>query len=371
MRQIFTAILLVLSISVLGQKVKQMTPTLSLLVNKSLEGEKSFNKQKEICETIFKKLDSLGENEDHALEDKYIYENCYTVENYWDILAPGCNWYEGYAGDTVRASSCLKSMKGINYSAGNAGDLSYKTAWIEGAVGYGIGEYLLYRFPPHQPRITKIIVVNGYVKSEKAWRENSRVKRLKVYYNGKPFAILNLADTRREQTFTIQPLGYGDRNNMKKIMANKPWWSLKFEIMDVYKGEKYDETAISEIYFDGMDVHCFAAGTKVLMADGTKKNIETLKQGDSIYTFDEQSDSINSNKSNRLYQQEKKVINLSIGDSVFAPSENRCIRLENIQQVKGPQLTYTIELSSGNCFIVNGIIAKTEKTMDFSFSGAN
>ena len=30
---------------------------------------------------------------------------------------------------------------------------------------------------------------------------------------------------------------------------------LKFEIIEVYKGLKYNDTAITEIYFDGMDVH--------------------------------------------------------------------------------------------------------------------
>jgi len=30
---------------------------------------------------------------------------------------------------------------------------------------------------------------------------------------------------------------------------------MKFEILEVYTGEKYADTAISEIYFDGIDVH--------------------------------------------------------------------------------------------------------------------
>ena len=46
--------------------------------------------------------------------------------------------------------------------------------------------------------------------------------------------------------------------------------------MDVYKGEKYEETAITEIYFDGIDVHCFAIGTQITMADYTTKSIEQI-----------------------------------------------------------------------------------------------
>ncbi|MFN7491995.1 MAG: NADase-type glycan-binding domain-containing protein, partial [Cyclobacteriaceae bacterium] len=131
--------------------------------------------------------------------------------------------------------------------------LSYKTAWVEGVPGYGIGESLTYHFPPHTPRITKIIVVNGYAKSPKAWSENSRVKKLKLYINNKPIAILNLQDTRAEQIFTFDPIGNANRED--KALRSMPQWTMKFEIMGVYKGEKYDDTAITEIYFDGIDVH--------------------------------------------------------------------------------------------------------------------
>lgn len=32
-------------------------------------------------------------------------------------------------------------------------------------------------------------------------------------------------------------------------------WTLKFEMLEVYPGKKYDDTVISEIYFDGIDVY--------------------------------------------------------------------------------------------------------------------
>jgi hypothetical protein len=37
--------------------------------------------------------------------------------------------------------------------------------------------------------------------------------------------------------------------------AEAPNWTLRFEILDVYPGEKYTDTVISELYFDGIDVH--------------------------------------------------------------------------------------------------------------------
>jgi hypothetical protein len=49
--------------------------------------------------------------------------------------------------------------------------------------------------------------------------------------------------------FEIGPVGYGPKGMEADI------WSLKFEIMEVYPGDKYKDTVISDIYFDGIDVH--------------------------------------------------------------------------------------------------------------------
>nr|WP_254155882.1 hypothetical protein [Chryseosolibacter indicus] len=92
------------------------------------------------------------------------------------------------------------------------------------------------------------------MKNEKAYFDNSRVKKLKVYLNDKPFAILNLEDKRSKQVFNFKPIGNGNRQNQEALKL-QPCWSLKFEILDVYKGLKYDDVAITEIYFDGIDVH--------------------------------------------------------------------------------------------------------------------
>jgi hypothetical protein len=126
----------------------------------------------------------------------------------------------------------------------NAHDLSFKTAWVEGVKGYGIGEYLLYHFRAKAPRITQVKIANGYVKSEKAYRENSRVKKLKMYIDNNPFAVLKLEDRRIEQIFDFEPIG-----------SQTAKWTIKFEILEVYQGDKFDDTAITEIYFNGIDVH--------------------------------------------------------------------------------------------------------------------
>ena len=155
-----------------------------------------------------------------------------------------CSWYCGGQIDSVTASSALADR----YAAEKAHDFSIVTAWVEGVEGNGEGEYLRYSFPGTCPRITTVLIHNGYVKNWDVWRDNGRVKRLLMYYNDEPYAILNLQDTMGLQSFDVGVLGYEDKDSA-------PAWSIKFEILEVYPGKKYEDTAITEIYFDGIDVH--------------------------------------------------------------------------------------------------------------------
>ncbi|MBR4855581.1 MAG: hypothetical protein IKU94_03030 [Bacteroidaceae bacterium] len=156
----------------------------------------------------------------------------------------GCSWYCGGQIDTIQASSSLSEK----YKAENIHDFSIITAWVEGKPGNGEGEYVRYLFPGECPRITDVLILNGYTKDKTTWRNNGRVKKLLMYYNDKPYAILNLKDTRDCQQFSVGLLGYEDKKTA-------PAWSIKFEILEVYPGKKYQDTAITEIYFDGIDVH--------------------------------------------------------------------------------------------------------------------
>ncbi len=238
-----------------GQTPPDKYPTLKYLVDKSPEGEKEFIREQQKCEAVWAKVKSREDYNKLSKTDKDIYDNCdETTLSYWDVFSGGCSWYCGGGMDTLSASSELKPSANHDYSAKNIHDLNYETAWVEGAPGDGIGESITYHFPPQNPRITEIIVVNGYVKSPKAWKENSRVKTLRMHVNGEPFALLHLADSKQEQHFTFEPLGYGERDNYEELQ-NKPWWTITFEIQEVYKGDKYSDTAITEIYFDGIDVH--------------------------------------------------------------------------------------------------------------------
>ena len=196
------------------------------------------------CEELFfllnkgpKTYDDLSQ-EDKALIDLGLEDS--VLEHFYSAA---CSWYCGGEISDVSSSSALSDQ----CNGEKAHDFSIMNAWVEGAPDNGKGEYLVYTFPGRCPRITTIMILNGYTKTEKDWSDNGRVKRLRMYYNGRPYAILELEDTRDLQSFDVGILGYND--------ASAPDWTLKFEILDTYPGDKNSDTVNTELYFDGIDVH--------------------------------------------------------------------------------------------------------------------
>jgi len=334
-------------------------------------------------------------------EEKRIYKEYMKIENAWDIISDDdCSWYCGGGPYKVEASSALKPHKGIEYGAKNAHDLSFKTAWVEGAEGLGIGESLTYSFRNQSPRITEIEIYNGYVKSDKAWKENARVKRLRLHVNEVPTAILNLQDTKALQSFKVETLGH--REDGRDLI-------LKFEIIEAYPGTKYEDVAITEIFFDGLDVHCFAKGTMVRLANGEEKAIESIVPGDEVLTYDRAGNIFGSSKvteieevfhcnlvkyifsdgsevtstddhpfllkkkgwssynpaKSRQYSNYDSIEKIEIGDNFLQlDKEGKLIssKLIEIEIIKDRQKTYTIAgLESGDDFFANGFLAGVEE----------
>jgi hypothetical protein len=383
-----------------AQNIREMTPRFGRTLELSPELAEEWGKAAEIMMQAEdmpepQKAKLMTANKSFFDRIGFDDENFSAADYYglYGALTEGGSWYAGGGTpDAVTASSHLKSNhQTINYAPENAHDFSLETAWIEGVKGYGTGEYIVYHFSWEHSgaEITEIKIANGYVKTQKAYLENSRVKKLKLYINDQPAAILHLEDRRAVQIFDFEP------------MQPK---TLKFEILEVYKGDKYDDTAISEIFFDGTGVFCFGAGTKILMADNSLKNIELIQEGDFVKSYDfenkQLTDSkvsklisavhsdllklkfadneivvtsdhpfwvernvwaaIDAEKANNNYVQKTKVESLKVGDKIFVPEKNTFSEIIAIETVAGQQMTYTIELSENENFIANRMLVKTE-----------
>lgn len=151
---------------------------------------------------------------------------------FWDL-----HFIQPFTADKVVASSKLSSQGSNTYGVSNLYDCNHETAWVEGVSGYGIGQWIEYQ-GVSEKQIKTINILNGYVKSDKAWSENARVSQLQVTCNGRPICILELENSRSLQSFNVQDLL--DTYSVK---------TFRFEILSVYPGTKYQDTVISEIYF--------------------------------------------------------------------------------------------------------------------------
>lgn len=396
----FLIVILILISQIGFSQIREVNPTSIRILDLGVKGEQEFHRNQENGMMVLKKIEKGIKYDDLSQADKDALSKVdETLESYWDIIGGGCSWYCGGGPKAIHASSYLKAQGKNNYIPENAHDLNYKKAWAEGKSGYGIGEYLLYTFEASSPRITEINVVNGYVKSKIAWENNSRVKKLKVYIDEKPFAILNLKDIRGVQSFEFSPIGKG-----WDVAKGEPDWQMKFEILEVYKGLKYDDVVISEIYFDGIDVHCFAKGSKIQLADYSFKKIEDLTIGDSITCIDLDTKQIKAariEKTEKVYHRDLVKYKFKSGLEITATLDHP-FRLENniwgsllpekskqyigfnncrkinigdfflsvkgieqlisIEIVDEEQETYTIsKLSRGSNFIANGLVVGVEE----------
>lgn len=226
-------------------------------------------------ENIFHDLKILGgeetgkltEKRDNSFYEKYSYNKMYadfydfTKKSIWNVLGNGddsCQYrpipYK------IKASSTLENNQ--IYSANNLYDNSFKTVWSEGNKGYGVNEYFEYYlnnkklydinnqnngFTENNGKMTiinEVRLFNGYVKSKKLYKENSRIKKIKMYVDNKPWAVLEVADTTSQQIFKIPEINYLKIKNTNNYDADL---IIKFEIKEVYPGEKYKDTCLTEL----------------------------------------------------------------------------------------------------------------------------
>lgn len=402
MKLILYLICLIIPIISVGQNLDTLYASSNSIFDFSVQAQEAYQRG----EDIFKDVYSMKISYDNlSKQDQDIFDNYDEMrEDFWEIGYGGCSWYCGAGGYTVTSSSELKFNKTLSYIPENLTDFNYKTAWTEGVEGYGIGEEIVFSFPPIHPRITTLIIANGYVKSHALWKANSRVRDLKMFVNGKPYAILHLNNVYAEQTILLKsPLGNPLRKGDQNIDKIKEHWKITFEILSVYKGDKYDDTVISEIYFDGIDVHCLAKGTGITMANDTSKPIEDLQIGDKIKSYNLNTNqieadiikslakpihknlvtiyfsdgsqiqctkdhpflsktlewvSINHRKTEYNYQY-NEVLPLTIGINI--KTKDGFVEVTKITETKKAQQTYTIvELERNQAFFANGLLTGTE-----------
>ncbi len=246
------------------------------------------------------------------------------------------------------ASSALASQGNANYKAENLFDWDPQTAWIEGKSDYGIGEHFKVDLPYGGNHVG---IFNGYQKSYETWRNNSRVKKFKVYGDGVPLCYLVLQDLMGSQTFDIPEKSEHD--------------IYTFQIIEVYPGEKWKDVAISEICNMGC---CFNINTQV-QAHGKQISADNLKKGVSILSVDMTSEKTQEKEiSNVIQMKHSKLIrvttiNHTIEITAYHPIYIKDIGFTSLLKIKKQLNLDTYDQLCGNLWAL--VWNEKDKTMSY------
>lgn len=132
------------------------------------------------------------------------------------------------------SSSSALNDNGQVYSADKAFDSDNRTCWAEGVSGLGIGESITVDFNGDY-KVSGFRIWAGYHKNKDLFYKNSRPTAIRVIGSDGSNEVYAIADSFEEQDI-----------HFKRPVSVK---SLKLVIEKVAKGNKYEDTCISDISF--------------------------------------------------------------------------------------------------------------------------
>lgn len=148
-----------------------------------------------------------------------------------------------------RDASSTYTEPGYDFGIANLNKLESDKPWVEGVKGHGIGEsFIIEHF---NYKYDYLFIINGFISVEKPflYKENSRIKKIKVEgVDSKESVICEVLDTPHPQTVDISKL-----NNIE---------DLKITILEVYEGDKYDDTVIHYLITWDKEILPFTNSTK-------------------------------------------------------------------------------------------------------------
>ena len=113
-------------------------------------------------------------------------------------------------------------------------DQSLATAWIEGASGPGIGEWIRCDFP-REVKLNRIILTPGYFKTPELWKQNNRLAGATFFFSDGSSQRFTFPDRMVEQRLEVGGV--------------KTRW-VRLVIDDYYVGTvDVEDTAISTLVF--------------------------------------------------------------------------------------------------------------------------
>jgi len=149
---------------------------------------------------------------------------------------------------TVKASS-----EQAKYPLSNLMDMNLETAWVPVR---GVGEWIEFTFKKPVHDLAGYAMLNGYWKNKDTYYQNNRIKKLKVEikYPGKDWEDIEDWQDEYEDNFSEEPVYFENMFHHTpyvdfcySLNKNLPVEKVRFTILELYPGTKYDDTCISEI----------------------------------------------------------------------------------------------------------------------------
>ena len=162
------------------------------------------------------------------------------------------NMKQGYIGTEHILVGLLKSRDGVaaKVLAENGVDAVKVMELIQDLIAFEKGVSLKEK-EGYSPRAEKVLEESGR-QAERFGQKAVGTEHilLALIKEGENVAVrlLNTVGSNIQKIYVDTLVSSGQDGNLYKE-------DLKFEIMDVYPGDKYKDTVISDIYFDGIDVH--------------------------------------------------------------------------------------------------------------------
>lgn len=137
-------------------------------------------------------------------------------------------YYENVSSHLVEETKTGKR----EYKIENLCDMNQDTPWVEGVDGWGIGESFVIKTWDNSDD-KYILLMNGYISASnpKLYDENGRIKKI----------LVEGVKSGRKKEFTVKDTPHPQTIDISFLPEQE---DVKITILDVYKGTKYEDTAI-------------------------------------------------------------------------------------------------------------------------------
>ncbi len=147
--------------------------------------------------------------------------------------------------NNINGSSVLPAGQ-YDYWARNTQDGDLSTAWVEGASGDGVGEYIDLHYPEGTV-LTGMKICPGYCKNQDIFDKNSAPSSITITAAGGSGTV-DLSSVAGSYSACAAGVEFQFGSPLKLPDGN-----VRVTIASVRQGWKYQDTCISELYFKGYD----------------------------------------------------------------------------------------------------------------------